>query len=197
MCNAQKISRSRNNLCCVNENTGDRRSMINSIWKLTHSQPFSFRNCREISVTKKRQSESSYESKVATGAFFSSLSLCLHVHFDAHCEHFYDGMICMYMTARQDHYCNAGNRDDVDFNFNDKCWWKWAHIAIGTNRFKTYAAQTSFSAQFLLVLQILLKYLRSACLTRYTERERYKKNALDIQVWIGCNLLREKSSYCR
>lgn len=42
---------------------------------------FSFRNCSEISITNIKQNESSYGNKVATGAFFSSSSLCFTCSF--------------------------------------------------------------------------------------------------------------------
>lgn len=43
------------------------------------------------------------------------------VHFCASCESFYDSMICMCMTALQDHYCV------MPVISNDKCWSNEAH----------------------------------------------------------------------
>lgn len=75
-----------------------------------------------------KQSEWQHGNEVATGSirlsFFrlTSATVVLLFIVNACCVHFYDLMICMYMTARQDAtIVMPGNRHDVDFNSNDKC----------------------------------------------------------------------------
>lgn len=119
MSNAWKISRSCNNLCCE-EKKKYRRQKKHDKFKL-EAHTFATIFLQKLSKDKYNKDKAKRIAVVASGVFFNSFFLCSHVRFDARCEHFYDGMICMCMAARQGNYCNAGNRDDVDFNFNDKC----------------------------------------------------------------------------
>lgn len=90
---------------------------------------------------KGKQNESQANKVATTALLCYLLFLFWLVHFCASCESFYDSMVCMCMTAPQDHYCVMPVIGIMlTLNSNDKCW------SNGAYRVRNKLTKTKFHA---------------------------------------------------